>query len=214
MYLPINSDVSENDERRATLECFIRKNCEAGENDPEAGIELSNQTDSPLISLTSTRSQRSRPPATRCMTPTRALPRLSVWSFAAYGSGWMRLEKHERLHLIMALPTTTRPARHGCARCLPLTTRTSRGSRSTLQCGIPQASRAVLQNGWLDPQVVLLVSRPLIALIGLLYAETALFLNDAAMFTHECVVSVNLAGKSQPASRDNFQRSRLSLIRR
>jgi hypothetical protein len=75
------------------------------------------------------------------------------------------------------------------------------------------AARFCKMHGF-DPQVVLLMSRPLIALIGLLYAETALFLNDAAMFTHECVVSVNLAGKSQPASRDNFQRTRLSLIRR
>jgi hypothetical protein len=38
--------------------------------------------------------------------------------------------------------------------------------------------------------------------------------NDAAMFTHKCVVSVDLAGKSQPAPSDNFQRARLSLIRR
>ena len=35
VYLLINSDVDENDERRATLERFIRKNCEAGESDPE-----------------------------------------------------------------------------------------------------------------------------------------------------------------------------------
>jgi hypothetical protein len=35
VYLLINSDVNENDERRTTLERFIRKNCEAGENDPE-----------------------------------------------------------------------------------------------------------------------------------------------------------------------------------
>jgi hypothetical protein len=33
--LLINSDVNENDERRTALERFIRKNCEAGENDPE-----------------------------------------------------------------------------------------------------------------------------------------------------------------------------------
>lgn len=36
VYLLINSDVDENDERRATLERFIRKRCEAGEQDPEA----------------------------------------------------------------------------------------------------------------------------------------------------------------------------------
>jgi hypothetical protein len=35
VYLLINSDVNENDERRSVLERFIRKNCEAGENDPE-----------------------------------------------------------------------------------------------------------------------------------------------------------------------------------
>ena len=35
VYLLINTDVNENDERRAALERFIRKNCEAGENDPE-----------------------------------------------------------------------------------------------------------------------------------------------------------------------------------
>ena len=35
VYLLINSGVDENDERRTTLERFIRKNCEAGENDPE-----------------------------------------------------------------------------------------------------------------------------------------------------------------------------------
>ena len=35
VYLLINSDVNENDERRTALERFIRKNCEAGENDPE-----------------------------------------------------------------------------------------------------------------------------------------------------------------------------------
>jgi hypothetical protein len=35
VYLLINNDVDENDERRTTLERFIRKNCEAGENDPE-----------------------------------------------------------------------------------------------------------------------------------------------------------------------------------
>jgi hypothetical protein len=36
VYLLINNDVNENDERRSTLERFIRKHCEAGENDPEA----------------------------------------------------------------------------------------------------------------------------------------------------------------------------------
>jgi hypothetical protein len=35
VYLLINNDVSENDERRTTLERFIRKNCQAGENDTE-----------------------------------------------------------------------------------------------------------------------------------------------------------------------------------
>jgi hypothetical protein len=35
VYLLINSDVDENDERRTALERFIRKACEAGENDPE-----------------------------------------------------------------------------------------------------------------------------------------------------------------------------------
>ena len=35
VYLLINSDVNENDERRTVLERFIRKNCEAGQNDPE-----------------------------------------------------------------------------------------------------------------------------------------------------------------------------------
>jgi hypothetical protein len=35
VYLLINSDVNENDDRRTALERFIRKNCEAGENDPE-----------------------------------------------------------------------------------------------------------------------------------------------------------------------------------
>jgi hypothetical protein len=35
VYLLINNDVDANDERRTTLERFIRKNCEAGENDPE-----------------------------------------------------------------------------------------------------------------------------------------------------------------------------------
>jgi hypothetical protein len=35
VYLLINTDVNENDERRTALERFIRKNCEAGENDPE-----------------------------------------------------------------------------------------------------------------------------------------------------------------------------------
>jgi hypothetical protein len=35
VYLLINSDVNENDQRRSVLERFIRKNCEAGENDPE-----------------------------------------------------------------------------------------------------------------------------------------------------------------------------------
>ena len=34
VYLLINNDVNENDERRSTLERFIRKH-EAGENDPE-----------------------------------------------------------------------------------------------------------------------------------------------------------------------------------
>jgi hypothetical protein len=42
----------------------------------------------------------------------------------------------------------------------------------------------------------------------------ALLLADAAMFPHECVVSVDLAGKSPPATRDNFQRASLSLILR
>ncbi len=36
VYLLINTDVDENDERRVTLERFIRKRCEAGENDPES----------------------------------------------------------------------------------------------------------------------------------------------------------------------------------
>jgi hypothetical protein len=36
VYLLMNSSVDENDERRATLEQFIRKCCAAGENDPEA----------------------------------------------------------------------------------------------------------------------------------------------------------------------------------
>jgi hypothetical protein len=36
VYLLINDDVDENDERRSTLERFIRKHCEAGESDPEA----------------------------------------------------------------------------------------------------------------------------------------------------------------------------------
>jgi hypothetical protein len=36
VYLLINKDVDENDERRATLERFIRKRYEAGECDPEA----------------------------------------------------------------------------------------------------------------------------------------------------------------------------------
>jgi hypothetical protein len=35
VYLLINSDVNENDERRSTLARFIRKHCEAGESDPE-----------------------------------------------------------------------------------------------------------------------------------------------------------------------------------
>ena len=35
VYRLINSDVGEHDERRTTLERFIRKNCEAGERDPE-----------------------------------------------------------------------------------------------------------------------------------------------------------------------------------
>jgi len=35
VYLLINSDVNKNDERRTLLERFIRKNCEAGENDAE-----------------------------------------------------------------------------------------------------------------------------------------------------------------------------------
>jgi hypothetical protein len=35
VYLLINNDVDQNDERRSTLERFIRKHCEAGENDPE-----------------------------------------------------------------------------------------------------------------------------------------------------------------------------------
>jgi hypothetical protein len=35
VYLLINSDVNEKDERRTALERFIRKNCEAGEKDPE-----------------------------------------------------------------------------------------------------------------------------------------------------------------------------------
>jgi hypothetical protein len=35
VYLLINNDVSENDERRSTLERFIRKQREAGERDPE-----------------------------------------------------------------------------------------------------------------------------------------------------------------------------------
>jgi hypothetical protein len=35
VYRLINGDVSEHDERRTTLERFIRKNCEAGERDPE-----------------------------------------------------------------------------------------------------------------------------------------------------------------------------------
>ncbi len=36
VYLLVNNDVDENDERRATLERFIRKRCEEGECDPEA----------------------------------------------------------------------------------------------------------------------------------------------------------------------------------
>jgi hypothetical protein len=35
VYLLIHNDVNEHDERRTTLERFIRKNCEAGESDPE-----------------------------------------------------------------------------------------------------------------------------------------------------------------------------------
>ncbi len=35
VYLMINNDVHENDERRSTLERFIRKQREAGEQDPE-----------------------------------------------------------------------------------------------------------------------------------------------------------------------------------
>lgn len=35
VYLLVNHDVNEHDERRSTLERFIRKHCEAGENDPE-----------------------------------------------------------------------------------------------------------------------------------------------------------------------------------
>jgi hypothetical protein len=35
VYLLINTHVNENDERRTVLERFIRKICEAGENDPE-----------------------------------------------------------------------------------------------------------------------------------------------------------------------------------
>jgi hypothetical protein len=35
VYLLINSGVDENDERRTTLEQFIRKCCAAGEKDPE-----------------------------------------------------------------------------------------------------------------------------------------------------------------------------------
>jgi hypothetical protein len=35
VYLLINNEVNENDERRTTLERFIRKHCEAGESDPE-----------------------------------------------------------------------------------------------------------------------------------------------------------------------------------
>lgn len=35
VYLLTNNEVNENDERRTTLERFIRKHCEAGESDPE-----------------------------------------------------------------------------------------------------------------------------------------------------------------------------------
>jgi hypothetical protein len=35
VYLMINKDVDANDERRATLERFIRKRCQEGENDPQ-----------------------------------------------------------------------------------------------------------------------------------------------------------------------------------
>ena len=35
VYLLINGGVSKDDERRTALERFIRKNCEAGESDPE-----------------------------------------------------------------------------------------------------------------------------------------------------------------------------------
>ncbi len=35
VYLLINRDVDENDERRATLDRFIRKRCEEGESDTE-----------------------------------------------------------------------------------------------------------------------------------------------------------------------------------
>lgn len=35
VYRLMHSDVDENDERRSTLERFIRKRCEAGERDPE-----------------------------------------------------------------------------------------------------------------------------------------------------------------------------------
>ena len=35
VYLLMNSDVDENDERRSMLDRFIRRRCEAGENDPE-----------------------------------------------------------------------------------------------------------------------------------------------------------------------------------
>jgi hypothetical protein len=43
--------------------------------------------------------------------------------------------------------------------------------------------------------------------------QAALFLDDAAI-ARECVVSINLAGKSQPATRDNFQRTGLGLTPR
>jgi hypothetical protein len=36
VYLMINKEIDANDERRATLERFIVKRCQAGENDPQA----------------------------------------------------------------------------------------------------------------------------------------------------------------------------------
>jgi hypothetical protein len=44
--------------------------------------------------------------------------------------------------------------------------------------------------------------------------ETSLLDDGAAALTHEFVVSINLAGKSQPATRNKFQREGLSLTLR